>query len=115
MRVDSLCGKIVKVKAGQGDDAVVIQIHEDVLSRNSEYFKRVIKPEWAALREDPDIIDMGPTHSADEVKSYAHWLYSGSVPTRDFDNDNGTQSDPIWIDLVSNSTLLGKTNSQNHK
>jgi hypothetical protein len=99
----SLGGKIVKIKAGQGDDAIVIQMHLDVLSRNSEFFKRIVKPEWAELREDPDTIDMGPMHSAEEVRCYAHWLYSRTIPTRDFDNDNGTKSDPIWIDLVSNA------------
>lgn len=97
----SLGGKIVKVVAGQGKDAITLQIHQDVLSRNSEFFKRIIKPEWAELRDDPDTIDMGPTHSADEVRSYAHWLYSGTIPTRDFDHKHGTKSDPIWIDLVS--------------
>jgi hypothetical protein len=102
----------VKVKAGQGADAVVIHIHQNVLSRNSEYFKRVIKPEWAELRDDPDIVDMGPTHSADEVKAYAHWLYSGKVPTREFDNTNGTKSDPIWIDLVSKRRRTRAQNGQ---
>jgi hypothetical protein len=80
-----------------------MRIHQDVLSRNSEYFKRVIKPEWAELREDPDLIDMGPMHSAQQVKSYLHWLYSGYIPTRDFDAVHGLKSDPIWVDLVSNS------------
>jgi hypothetical protein len=101
----SLCGKLLKLKAGQGDDTVVIQIHQNVLSRNSEFFKRIVKPEWAELRDDPDTIDMGPEHSADEVKYYAHWLYSGTIPTRDFDHVNGTKSDPIWIDLVPNSCI----------
>lgn len=96
-----LNSKILKVKAGQGDDAITMQIHQDVLSRNSEYFKRVIKPEWAELRDDPDVIDMGPTHTAEEVKCYLHWLYPGTIPTRDFDNQNGTKSDPIWIDLAT--------------
>jgi hypothetical protein len=97
----SLSGKILKLRAGQGPSSTVLQIHQDVLARNSEYFKRVIKPEWAALREHPDIIDMGPTHTAEEVKCYAHWLYSGTIPTRDFDETDGGKSDPIWIDLVS--------------
>jgi hypothetical protein len=97
----SLSGKILKLRAGQGSSSTVLQIHQDVLARNSEYFKRVIKPEWAALREHPDIIDMGPTHTAEEVKCYAHWLYSGTIPTRDFDETDGGKSDPIWIDLVS--------------
>lgn len=86
--------------AGRGNEAITLYIHQDVLSRNSEFFKRVVKPEWAELREDPDTIDMGPMHTAEEVKSYAHWLYSGSIPTRDFDRENGSKSDPIWIDLV---------------
>jgi hypothetical protein len=77
-----------------------------VLSRNSEFFQRVIKPEWAALREDPDIIDMGPVHSAAEVACYAHWLYSGQIPTRDFDTVSGDKSDPIWIDLVRRKQII---------
>jgi hypothetical protein len=97
----SLCGKIVKLVAGQGDEAITLHIHQDVLVRNSEFFKRILKPEWTQLRDDPDTIEMGPTHSAEEVKSYAHWLYSGTIPTRDFDHAGDTKSDPIFIDLVS--------------
>ncbi|KAF2025531.1 hypothetical protein EK21DRAFT_76189 [Setomelanomma holmii] len=110
-----LCGKIINLKAGQGNDAVTIQIHQDVLSRNSEFFKRIVKPEWAELREDPDTIDMGPEHSAEEVKCYAHWLYSGMISTRDFDNVNGTKSDPIWVDLANAYVFAEKMMDQRYK
>lgn len=102
----SLCGKILKVVAGQGIEAIILQIHQDVLSRSSEFFKRIVKPEWAQMREDPDTIEMGPNHSAEEVKTYAHWLYAGTIPTREADDIRGTKSDPIWIDLVSNSIAI---------
>lgn len=39
-------------------------------------------------------------HSATEVTTYCHFLYSGTIPTRDFDSENDTKSDPIWIDLA---------------
>jgi hypothetical protein len=71
-----------------------------VLSRHSEYFQRIIKPEWASMRDDPSVIDMGPAHSAAEVAAYTHWLYSGTIPTRDFDTVGDAKSDAIWIDLV---------------
>ncbi|KAH7393936.1 hypothetical protein DE146DRAFT_746657 [Phaeosphaeria sp. MPI-PUGE-AT-0046c] len=83
-----LSDKLLKVKADQGNDAVTMYMHQDVLIRNSEYFKRVIKPGWANLREDPDVIDMGPTHSVEET-------------LRDFDSEHGTKSDSIWIDLAT--------------
>jgi len=101
----SLCGKILKVVAGQGSDAIVLQIHQDVLSQSSEFFKRIIKPEWSAMREDPDTIEM-KTYPVIDVKTYAQWLYAGTIPTREADEINGTKSDPIWIDLVSNSTTI---------
>ncbi|KAH7085458.1 hypothetical protein BKA63DRAFT_18289 [Paraphoma chrysanthemicola] len=110
-----LCGKLVRLKAGQGAAAVTIQIHQDVLSRSSEFFKRILKPEWAELRDDRDTIDMGPEHSAEEVKCYTQWLYSGTIPTRDFDHVNGTKSDPIWIDLANAYIFAEKIIDQRYK
>jgi hypothetical protein len=86
--------------AGPPPTTISLQIHLSVLSRHSEYFQRIIKPEWASMRPDPSIIDMGPAHSAIEVAAYAHWLYSGTIPTRDFDHVGGAKSDAIWCDLV---------------
>ncbi|KAH7345984.1 hypothetical protein BKA66DRAFT_576724 [Pyrenochaeta sp. MPI-SDFR-AT-0127] len=101
-----LSGKFIRLAIGIGNEASTISIHQDVLSRNSEFLKRALKPEWAALRDEPDIIDLS-THSPNDVKAYAHWLYSGTIPTRDFDDENGSKSDPIWIDLA-NAYVFGE-------
>lgn len=41
------------------------------------------------------------------MKAYAHWLYSSNIPTRDFDDTDGTRNDPIWIDLA-NAFVFGE-------
>jgi hypothetical protein len=101
MHSTSLSSKIITLEAGQPPSTTTIKIHQAVLVRSSEYFKRVLKHEWASLRSDPDTIDMGPTHTASDVKTYCNWLYSGTIPTRDFDDEDGAKSDYIFIDLAS--------------
>jgi prefoldin beta subunit len=102
----SLCGKLIKLVVGTGRETVAIQIHQDVLARNSEFFKRAMKPEWAELRDEPDSIDLS-SYSPEDVKVYAHWLYAGTIPTKNFDYQNGTKSDPIWLDLA-NAYVFGE-------
>lgn len=101
MHSTSLSSRIITLKAGPHPSTTTLKIHHSVLVRSSEYFKRVLKHEWASLRDDPDTIDMGPTHTAGDVKTYCNWLYSGKIPTRDFDDQGRAKSDYIFIDLVS--------------
>ncbi|EAT80614.2 hypothetical protein HBI56_203440 [Parastagonospora nodorum] len=96
-----LSSKIITIKAGPPPSTTTLKIHHAVLVRSSEYFKRVLKHEWASLRSDPDTLDMGPTHTASDIKTYCNWLYSGTIPTRNFDDEDGAKSDYIFIDLAS--------------
>lgn len=65
-----------------------------------------MKPEWAKFRDEPDSIDMS-IHTPADVKAYTHWLYSGNIPTRDFDSIGESMNDPIWIDLA-NAFVFGE-------
>jgi hypothetical protein len=42
-----------------------------------------------------------------DVTTYVHWLYTGKIPTSACDQERGTITDPIWIDL-SNAYVFGE-------
>ncbi|KAH4475077.1 hypothetical protein HBH88_231400 [Parastagonospora nodorum] len=60
------------------DMASPINVHQGLLGKSSEFFKRAMKPEWASLREDPDTIDLTDELSG-PVLLYVRWLYSGEL------------------------------------
>lgn len=49
------------------------------MCKSSEFFKRATKPEWADLRENPDIIDL-TDDTVRPVSDYIRWLYSSIMP-----------------------------------
>ncbi|KAI4928336.1 uncharacterized protein J4E92_005822 [Alternaria infectoria] len=95
---------MITLVIGPAHEAVSIQVHQDILTRTSEFFARALKPEWAAMRERPDHIEL-PAYTVKDVETYAHWLYSGKVPARCFDLyrtfEDGEENNPVWIDLAT--------------
>jgi hypothetical protein len=73
---------------------VTIQVHQSVLERSFEFFKRAVKPEWKRRCDEPDRIDI-TEHAPEVVKAYAHWLYSGKLATRKAIHENESQIDVI--------------------
>ncbi|KAI4922582.1 hypothetical protein J4E90_001013 [Alternaria incomplexa] len=99
-----LRGPMITLVIGPAHEAVSIQVHQDILTRTSEFFARALKPEWAAMRERPDHIEL-PAYTVKDVETYAHWLYSGKVPARCFDLcrtfHDQEENNPVWIDLAT--------------
>lgn len=94
---------MITLMVGTANEAVPIQVHQDILTRSSEFFARALKPQWADMRERPDRIEL-PAHLLKDVETYAHWLYSGKIPARCFNlrqNFEDEESNPIWVDLAS--------------
>tara|TARA_R110002003_G_scaffold115_3_gene9956 strand:- start:398 stop:1006 length:609 start_codon:yes stop_codon:yes gene_type:complete len=54
-------------------------VHQGLLCKSSEFFKRAMKPEWMEQRSDPHTIDLSE-HCKDTVTHYVQWLYTGSIP-----------------------------------
>jgi hypothetical protein len=60
-------------------------IHESDILKSSKLFDTAMKPEWAAARTDPRIVDL--TNEKPEVFTvYIHWLYLKTLPTVDTEN-----------------------------
>lgn len=54
-------------------------VHRGVLGKSSAFFQRALKPEWAVLRDQPDVIQLSE-ESIQAVKDYFSWLYTDSMP-----------------------------------
>ncbi|KAH7095108.1 hypothetical protein FB567DRAFT_586438 [Paraphoma chrysanthemicola] len=70
------CDPIVHLSVGSNGE--IVRVHEGILYKLSEYFKRAMKPEWKNSRSDPDTIDLSED-SKDAVSLYVKWLYSSHV------------------------------------
>lgn len=59
-----------------------MRVHQGILCKTSEFFKNVMRPEWARQKADPYTINLSD-HTAADVKLYAQWLYSqkGNIST----------------------------------
>jgi len=73
----SPCDKIIKLSVGS-DDPIIINVHQGVLCKSSEFFKIAMKPEWADQRDEPDTIDLCEG-TVDVVKLYVDWLYCSHI------------------------------------
>lgn len=84
----------------------MLNVHQSLLCKSSEFFKRVMKPEWATLREDPNIIDLSDD-ATDVVSLYVLWLYYDdvrlklSVPDDKSPANLSLESEKVFVPLAS--------------
>ena len=72
----SLYGPVVTIVIGE--KKVKIVVHKAILVESSKFFKKVVKPEWGAIRPDPGIIEL--EHMDLEIfKLYVNWVYFGTI------------------------------------
>ena len=103
----SLCGKMMKLVLGTGDEVITIPIHQEVLTRSSEFFKKSVKPEWTVMRDEAECIDT-TAHAPEVVKAYTYWLYTGKILARDIEPPHeGEDIHSIWRDLA-NAYVFGE-------
>jgi hypothetical protein len=68
------------IKLSVGPTQEVFNVHQGLLTKSSEFFKRAMKPEWAASRSDPHTIDLSED-SPETVTLYINWLYHPNIET----------------------------------
>jgi hypothetical protein len=56
----------------------VVNDHQCVLTKPSEFFKRIMKPEWASMRTDAYTVDMSDD-TVEDVAIYVRWLYFNNL------------------------------------
>ena len=56
-----------------------LSVHQGVLCKSSEFFRRMMKPEWTGSRDCPNTIELS-NETGDTVSDYVKWLYGGIVP-----------------------------------
>ncbi|KAF2025533.1 hypothetical protein EK21DRAFT_76196, partial [Setomelanomma holmii] len=76
------------IKLSVGEKPEIFNVHEGLIAKSSEFFERVMKPEWMEQRSDPYTIDL--TDDVPETATlYVQWLYTGTltieVPNRGVD------------------------------
>jgi hypothetical protein len=59
-------------------DPVALNVHQGTLCRSSEYFKNLMKPVWASMRDDPHTVNLD-NDCVSTVKAYVTWLYTDKV------------------------------------
>ena len=71
---------IIKLVVSRPDgETETLNVHQGVLCKHSEFFKRMMKPEWTSMRKSPNIIDL-PNETVNTMSDYVKWLYAGSMP-----------------------------------
>ncbi|MCJ1348330.1 hypothetical protein MMC31_006561 [Peltigera leucophlebia] len=90
---DSLSGGVIRVVVGS-DPLVTLHVHENVICASSDFFKAAMRSEWKESKERSiEFKDDDP----ETFEIYLHWLYCGTVPTRD-DEEEPT-SDVEYLQL----------------
>jgi len=66
----------VQLKAtNENGEAAVFKVHQDILCRSSEFFRRAMKPEWTNNDvQDNRVIDLSED-SSEALHAYLNWLY----------------------------------------
>ncbi|KAH3997786.1 hypothetical protein HBI56_203430 [Parastagonospora nodorum] len=88
-----------------GNEAENVHVHQGLLCRSSEFFKRAMKPEWASLREDPNTIQL-LEDSTKMVVFYVQWLYREELvldvphPAKEDDAYRAAKSDILYTRLA---------------
>lgn len=87
------------------DEDEPVHIHQSLLSKSSEFFKRALKPEWASSRKDLDTIDLRDD-LVEMVILYVRWLNEGELhiamppPKDDSDAERSTASSKVHMSLA---------------
>ncbi|PVI07048.1 hypothetical protein DM02DRAFT_609425 [Periconia macrospinosa] len=89
----------ITVTVGDEEEKRSFKIHEDAICDRSSFFRNSMKPEWAAMRPDPRVIDL-PEDSPEAFALYRTWLYCGKLAILPAENDNNNS-------IAGNSSTLG--------
>jgi hypothetical protein len=84
---DSIIKLVVPRPTGETE---TLNVHQGVLCKHSEFFKRMMKPEWTSIRDSPNIIDL-PDETANTVSDYVKWLYAGRMPLTLYNADDNDE------------------------
>lgn len=107
--VDSLSGGIIQVIVGS-DSLVTLYVHENVICASSDFFKAAMSSDWKESRERSiELRDDEP----DAFQIYQHWLYCGTIPTRNGDAD--MKSNIEYLELAKAYVLGDKLRDGNFK
>lgn len=69
------------VSVAVGQTPKIFQVHGAILCTSSNFFRKVLKPEWTALREENKPIELtDPEDDPETFTIYVHWLYYKSLP-----------------------------------
>lgn len=87
-------------------EAVALNVHRGNLSKSSEYFRNMLKPEWASMRDEANTIHLNDD-CATTVKAYTTWLYTDTVPW-DMDSigrprqreERAQEAEKVYIELA---------------
>lgn len=95
-----------------GPNLEILSVHQSLLCKSSEFFKRVLKPECAMWREDPNTIDL-PDDPVDAVLLYTRWLYHEVLmelcaPEDQSDASRSFKSEKIFLSLAT-AYVFGET------
>ncbi|KAF1349741.1 hypothetical protein BDV97DRAFT_389858 [Delphinella strobiligena] len=110
MRIDS---PIVRVRvSNDASDQHEFSIHQDILIRNSEFFKAAVKEEWLSEKagEHFRVIEM-PDDDPNIFSIYADWLYSGLIcsATEHSGKGNDTEFEDLTLAYILGEKLLDKS------
>jgi hypothetical protein len=64
---------IIKLLVGKNHE--ILNVHQGVLRKSSQYFRNAIKPGWGERRGCPGCLDLSQ-HDLESVMLYVRWLYS---------------------------------------
>jgi hypothetical protein len=80
-----------------GANPDILNVHEGLLCKSSEFFKRAMKPEWTDQRSDPHTIDLSED-CKETVTHYLQWLYTRSIPISSLQGQALEETDIVKIE-----------------
>jgi prefoldin beta subunit len=80
-----------------GATSEIFNVHQGLLCKSAEFFKRAMKPEWMEQRSDPHTIDLSED-CKETVTHYLQWLYTGGTPIRSLQGQVLEETDMVKIE-----------------
>lgn len=108
--LDSLSGEIIQVIVGS-DSPVTLSVHENLICGSSDFFKIAMSSVWRESRgRSIELKDDKP----DTFEIYQHWLYCGTVPTKDNSREKD-KDETVYLQLAEAYVLGDKLRDGNFK